>query len=1666
MPITVTIKERLVAKSEDNEGILQYWHESHKGIPVEIVNPLSEPFIENIKGNIAALKRYMETWNFHINDAGQNIKLEPLTVDLDSRAYELYMGFNFFLNDVAIKMGLSSVIDKEVATGSEATQESFAIIKNLLLKMVLKILSNKAGQDKMNIHYQTILGNFIDKLSQSKHSTEKGLFNFGKGVEATEFSKYFMKEMMLWKEKISWMVEEVATINLTKSTVEANLQNLESIQRHVLRHLYIRLSCQFLGEKVELTDFKHDWIPNFLHRVEATILNANPDSPSLELVNTTGNGSRITRERGNAVCAQLKLLKKTDEQPMKDNLGIIQELYRSLYDITVIKDAVHSIDTLVSMTGCLPFLMRYIKVEELSRYIDIYSKACMEACTDKGIEHTIIAVVCNAYTPSKEKNILPFKKLGDSDILSSMSSAIFAVLGELTRTCTTHGCASIIDDNHKFILSSFPIEKKESSLLMLQDDVPKDALLNCLGLSRAALIDLSEFLKQENNAWKRVRLEASAMLKDKSLPHQLQSFIRSKNGYFDVDVYQAPFQTLPFLADELRNVLKQNDIPSNILAISNNDLLDFVEKQNTPYLESYKKSIQEYRKSIEVSDDFLQESLMKKEFVLAWFKYWYLDTQGDLIYIPNVPTTLNILAECYNLNVIISTQDPLTKKIVDDNSNVFENSQQTIHINYTNNFPVPTPTTPQAALATPDEAPIVEDLPEDIPPVAKQNKTDLNDFLFEVLDSSIDAESKIHIFNHFLTNNSILESRGITGARDALEKANKIVSFFESSNQTLDAWFIKKSSDYVFSGILKLVEENPSLEHEELGLLIESSLQQLIRKYIVVQSTADYGNKPSVISPRIILNNATSLLLLGNDSKNNKKFLVFSEDPLFHYLGTENGDYTCFVESTCADNADSALLALDIDIRDNFMAIINESLKKPKNRAMLAIDIFQELTSHYDKHPQETIWENIALDEWVKFLQEYTRIERAIELLKNNVEKRKEYMERVKELALCRSKMLDYCASTDLGICEKYLNKCIRDNADIGKYMLRIYASEKQFSLYIYNKKNKSGLHFQEITQDESASLIYPHAQKSLHIVSTNNHYDKLNPQPSACSAREVAKSYFADLQKKLTVLTETCLLKEEQSLEDYRDTLLKFCSAPDNGKKLTIREEQMLVRSKKFLVEAKPCLSLLKEREENFVILKDKGLLAKYIPRISQLQDQMVFVDEPRDNKNRTLLYKAIENNVASLIDYFLAKDASVVSCNEGHFTVKSALPAEDCTYILEKRGNQRRSCWFLNFYEHAEATLVAVDIKEIVGLELLLSNSANSAQLEICQKARKLIQPYHEKRYVKTPLLLVEKTVGFSRDNLLYFNLLSSAQKEMCAPPHLNLKQFPALEYCLDNIISPIKITLEYYIAYQMRKLNSSFTLPLNMNLYPTLTKKDFPAGEVAMIYRAAIGALNNYNFAVFLDTLSEMAEISNYKQGGVFHYGNLYKILCKAVSWMHKNSAQYHKEYREFQILLQSNEIDISQTEKQENETDFHRKIKENADKKIKEAEKRAEDKIKEIDENAAKRIKEAEQKLNGLEKTVKEGEQKEQEMLEQFAEMLGQFAAMQEELANLKNQSQPNLGQEPKTQPGNKPKSESSEEPSGLQPLKPKGLKSDRFFSPQLPPELSGVDVLKGVTGNTK
>ena len=1537
MPITVTISKRHIARTEANQEILDLWDECEISILPEEERQkiLDESNVKKLKGNLAYIKRWFDKHDIHITDAGQNILLKELALELDYRAYVLYTRFNYFLNDVAIQIGKNPTMDAGIANPKKPIDEPYALIKTILLRMVLRILHNKGGKNEICQNHEKVFNKFIENLANTSINLNQGWASWFKGENGSKFSSSFLSRKDEWSCKISSMIGEVELINVVKNVVESNLEALIKLQLHTTRYLYFRL-LNVLDIKIGLEErdyFNDDWIIKNLPDAEQEIMNLYPVKASLSLSkdDNVSSGILVTKERQAFIIDKLEELKNLKKIQITDvEIKIILCLYKALYNLTFVINVVGSIDTLTTFTGCLPFLMKYIDAKELDRYITKFRDDCLNACTVKGLEKTIIHTLTSKNnTKDFMTEKLPFRLLDNKEILESMSESIMALFTDLTMRCKTHECDSIINENNQFLLPSNT--NKLSTVdkhirYLIKNDEPKNTLLACLDFEYNDLLKLFNYLQDEkNDAWKHVGQEAYLTLQNKKLPLGLRDLVKN---IFDITKYQEPFEKLQTLANELRVVFRVNN--EGILPKNNIDLIDFAVKKTFPYLDKYRERIKQCRNDIrQCNTSIVMAATKDKNFVLAYFQHKYLNKLSDLEYIPHMPTTIKAIAEFRQWKIIINN----------DESNSANDPIETIHVDYDSNTRIQKPSIPQIISPEPVVSEIkntdkIMDVENEQISVVNNDNTELNSLIFEAMHT-FTHEQKKNLLNFFVTDDPLIAEHGWEAANNMVESAKKSIQSVRENGKDLEGYIISDARRKILSGMLTFLQlESQPETHSEFINKTKKHFEDSINNYIEKQLPSEYQKISSEFKLQsLIYSNDYSMLLLQeiNNITDQKEFLAFTQDSHSYYMKNENGEYISFHATKGPGDGNCSLTSLDINDRSEFVATIKEALKNPrirkKARKLLGLEIrndFDGKNGIQGIHDQKEWLE--LYDIYNSYCLEADSLKRKINargfncsgtvkdlivylnkpeiqsvLTEEDVKSLNELAKLIENIQKSENGLVKYCRDP-LKI-DIYLEKLSIDKCWIGKYALHVYAHQKNFCLYIYDKQNTKS--FQEIKLDKNTSLAleYPSNNKRAYIVFINgNHFDKLQLR-NELAPNQMANGYMDILRENIKKnLSGICIPGNNQNREEYVKSLENKRDISMNEiMNLTSEEAENYAANLALIEKSQKWAEILEARE--LIYKQMENQLGSHFPKITKLKNQMILIDEVRHN-NKSLLYHFIENGITEenedMIDFILNRNASVVSQNgdSQDFIVETNKTKNCCMYVLEKNDNNQ---WTLKYYETAVTQPLVINIDDIPGLKELLQDTT-ILDSSIKQNCKKLLAPYHEKIRIKSPLSFAARNMGFYHENPLYFKLLSSAFKEALIESDKTLgSDYPIMYHFSAKFIPAILEHLDWYAAKIKKDRRESFWYRLCVDNFPR--ENQSRSRDLALIYESTIHALKTHEYKDMLLTLIAMKNNAASTSGSEL-YLNLDGILNVASNWLSSYLSQFNAEYESYHISENQN------------------------------------------------------------------------------------------------------------------------------------------------------------------
>ncbi len=1541
MPITKIIPARNVAMTSSNELILSLWARSEGFVPEDQKENVLDPAnINNLKGLSKKIIKWLAAKEIlDIGDRGQTVTIKELKLDLDSMAYDLFERITGFLVKTAKQMKLNSEIDKDLYERQEnaiALEHPYALVKEIIRRIVLKILSTKSNKDDVSNQQLKVLQDFIKELSNvEKLNFDKKFYDyfFDSQGKPSIFNKIFLQEASVWQNTIQRTVKEVELLNLTKNIIESNYAVIDSLQMHVLRFLYVRLQLA-LNQNTRTNDTTNDWLRESVRNAEEKIIALMDKQQRLIHTASYNDDStlslQVTRERKELVCIALKKVKKVNEH----NISLITNLYDALYNITFSKNLTGLIDRLTTLTGCLPFLWKYINADELERYILLYAKECLNACTREGLADTSINMITisNGEPCLDKLKKLPFSKLGESEILDAMSTYIMALMAEITRSCDTNNCITIINEPHTLLTftpsriepSLLTVRQKEMSMAMIPCNNPvpiqeaiiiKSSFLDSLNISREHLRELYQHFQNESESpdkslWRFVGRELYEVYKGKELSIDFQCYLKdSLNGksFFEEDVYQAAFVALYCLAYRLREELKKHGVHADVWQKSNYDLLLYVDKQNFPWLNKYKSTIEDCKQALDDADLMLADATQNKSFVLAYFEYWYLYQQGDLIYKPCVPTTIKSLAEYYKLQVIVIKPLP---DIENDDINSCKEPQKIIHIGFDNHSIAMTELKKSDSLIVTIKNDVL------INQDNNQDKKDLYKLLFDVQNNVADFNSRKEIFDYFITDKSEIASRGIMNAKYLLDSARSSAQTYQSK-MDINRYFLHSAKVFIFSGMLEFVIKYPcNLISKSYQEMVNSEINNLITRYMNDQIFKDYEAYSS--ERKIVMGNTKFTLSLMQQSVTNEtEFLAFRNN--YYYLHVSDDKYQCFEKISVAPDGNCALYALDIDTRDNFIDVLKKAVLVKENREVLALEICNELSARcFEGREVSTEWKSLhkkyemlnnelsalrkkfsdqglickeSNDDLASLLDDKDKftVEMTADALK--------FQEKLREYKILEKQRRDYCVQPST--INMYVNELARKDNLIGKHALYIYCKQINTLIHIYDEQNTTL--FNELKLDKETSLTnLSNPRGSKFIIKKKEHFDKLSSRNFI--PQNDARSYLENLKKRISEDAVICRAAIGKSTDDYEKNLQRDYQALKGNMSLMAKDIKELAALNHSINQVGNISDIEKDRNKLYAEISKNKLLVSYIPLINKCQNQLVLIDEPRDpNTDNTLLYDAIEKNDMEMAKFLLDKKASVASQNgkmDFDLTVRSPVRC-DHTYFLEKiPGNK----WKLQYYLKADLNPVIVPTEDIIGLDQLLKNKIkfNADDIAACKRC---IRPYHEKRQSKFPLILVAKNVskklGFNQDRSLYFSMLSRAQEEVSFNSDVWSNNYPYSSHLCNHFIVPITHHLSEYTLIQKKRSNSNVK-----RATATMYSGEDQARivELALAYLAVIEAVKTNDYIALVDSLCLIHNNARSRDGSKLHT-RLAKILQKAYAWKMAHSRELNLEMKDWDKNINS-------------------------------------------------------------------------------------------------------------------------------------------------------------------
>lgn len=1563
MPNEVDSEKRLVAGTEINLEILEAWDRIENECQInddEKEKILDEGNRVKLKGYAASIQRYAKTWDLHIKDAGHAIKIKPIRRSLDERAYQLYNQFSGYLASVAMKMELGSFIDDDMIDNKKILIEPYALVKVILLRMALKILSSNGPKNDSALHHLHVMEKFIQYLSVTRALTRLQRWNLlDNGESASPFSIHFISTVPDWIGNMKKMAKEIQSINLVKTVVESIQVELKKCQYDTMRFLYMRLKKAWGGEEVRSSDFVEIWIPSVLQATEEMILGqASSDNKSLVRSTMQEDDSMqaiLARARGESVCARLRIA--------EEEMQCIRALYRALYNISHIKRVVGYVDELTTLTGCVPFFYENIQVKQLDGYIADYIEDCHLACHIKGLEDTIIGDVIVSTSGSSIMHQRPsFSMLTEYEVQGSMSYQIRNVLRKMNTECQANGTRCIFKNESQLLQISdiqpvhvFPETRELTGQAREVDLVkqlpPMHTLLSCLNFNREHLEKLYVWISTPTNKnWLYVKNEAYMSLSGRRLPSALCDLLRSNNVGIDWETYNVSFRKLSMLANDMRISLRKSCEPAYITAQSDMDLVFDEQGYNPDSLKSFATRVDDYKISSQKSCEIFAEAMNCHDFIMAYFQYHYICKQRDLVYIPGLPTTIKALAEYHSLNLVMYNPASKVSGIEVDTCNS-SGKGRVIKINVlTNTIVRDKPKKDKQCnlvnTGIPKSKKTAMHVTVSQPSVEKNDKTSTYKILFDLIkDRGVGTDAKKEVINYLLLGDRALLSIDEDYVKRKVSDARSKLVLLKNENQDFEELILEKARKYIFSGMKKFSDDNNDKNQKYFYELAVNKYNELVASYIYQEIFVDYYSVCKKIQPEICIGDRFFNLYLQYSKRGDSEFFAFSTDKNTYYTETARGEYEGFTARFLNEDASDALLELGIPNHNDLTEVLKKSISDNSCRKLIARDVCHQFKLDSEKNEHVN-------SEWKKLYKKYHRLNQAsskirqvfddcgfyyqgsssdfakylndeIMHLLSSSEKKEAigFKACVDELREQEESMISYCATESF--VESYISHLSKDVFP-GRYALHVYAKIRDLSLFVYDKANSNGVQRITLDGDASISLVGSERYKK-HIMFDNSRFYIIVPHQDDFSPKNVATIYLNNLNHTLLDSTSVCVDKNKP-IDEYADILDKHLLFLDK-KNIDIDKQREIKECNTDIEKEENWLSLVVQRKKILDAMKDKNEITLYYNRLKEVSDQAVLIDEPRDEDNQTLLACAVKMKDEELVQYLLDRDADQAVSYVPNFSVmfrypqSMVVPFIPCyTYLIEL--NQCNE-WVVNYYGEEGSNPAVILFENIDGLYDLLKSAENQDLVnhhQTLKECYRLITPYHEKVQLQSAMIVAAQTIAFDDSNLIFFKLLSGINTKLIDSHEANAMKlkgkYPKLHKFFTSFYREIVEHLGEYIDDRIDK-RDRYIVHLGNTIYTLIYGQNYArAKELSLVLHEMVAAMQTSHYALLLDNLSVIIKHADKPDKSFLHLG-LKKIIDKAMEWKMLNSKSLEEEYQKFKKfqceddkeLIDGFEIDVN-------------------------------------------------------------------------------------------------------------------------------------------------------------
>ncbi len=1524
-------KERSIAKTAHNYEILSIWSEVQQQFLADLD---SEDFHYQkdkeqaivLDSNGAKVFSWLYEKNIHLGDAGTKIILKSLHVPMDIASENFLRDFTHFLTDAALSMGLNADIDKDLTDSCVNCDNEYALIIEIMERTAAEILSSEGERNVKNKRFLSIFTTMIERFSSlSWLSTDKAFFS-GK-ITATSFTKHFLGEIEPWTNSLNFKLEEGKILNIVKNTIHNNQSYLITLKEKVQRYLYIHLTSAINSISPTPSECLPKWIDPAITQIEKQIFSSRTNGNCLEtnkgdlnlILATNGSNSLIQKQKGIEFCIILREQYGVEEE----HVEIIRNLYEALHSIEGMVNVVERIDSLTGFMGCVPFLFKGINTIKLDSCLDICITKSNNACVKEYLKDSIITIV-----ESRNAAVGQYKKLTFDNIMThraALTRGIRTTLLELEASCIYYGFEGVLDSSFLEGIKSITLyndlpaikdtpEVEEKKAMVLKSY----SLLGAIEAPRENLYRLWKIIQDDKDdvLWKYIQQEAFHTLTDKELPTRLVTCLLEQiHSQSTVAIYNRPFIELNKICEDIRNDIFEDS--EKYLSKKDIDLIQYLKQNKSPYLQPYIKELQAYQKNVNESNLMLTEAVNHKKFILAYFSYYYLENQNDLVYIPFIPTTIKALAETMGIAVIIH-ESTKTSNSNPDNTNSCAEPKKVFDIVYDNNSYVPFTVTVKT---------ISSEIVLPIVPVIKQDKSAFYAFLFNTINNEeLTSANKRKILEYYLTKDNSLAEVGIQASLQMIKAAESTLNQFNKDNKNLDSEFLAKGLDYIYSKLVAHISAmNPATVIKKSLITELSNLLTLWKdKYIDDHIVDTYLNSPYLYYPMIHFKNSPLLVLaIENAPSNAPLLLAFKTDSGLHYLKKPDGTYSSFKEQIIKGEA--VLNSVKIPEIKNLIETLNKAIKNSEHRALLAIDIKNAYKTYSLPEQKLSIntpkeWNNL-FDLYIELKNKLEELERypafslilngnqyepkqlldilngpvvSQRLTKEELQKVIELEATIRELDQLNENMNKYCAKKS--VCEHYINLLNKEQLGVGRYALNIYAREHAFSLIIYNTlRIDTGISF--ITKDNHASYHLPTSNSVVQIIyKSENHFDILTSIPQEPTPQLLMAGYVEQLRTKLTEnVKKYNSMKEGEPLSAYNKQIKVHANNAIALASLTEIEKQTVLKCNEIMSGGFELQKELIERQTKWNSLISENQLARWIPLLQPYNDMMVLADEARNDKNETMLYQSIQNNELSLINSLLAHGACVTTINGDACTIlpEGSILSNKAIYLL---GLTAETKWSLSYYSTPTTPVKFVPISKVTGLESALKELDSPENAINQYEVISLIEGYHAKNKLQTSLMLAARKVGFSETNSLFFTLLNCASEEAQSKTE-EVKEYRTLKYFSTNVTPKFSTQLQSYKNLQEERVKSLlYQCAKSISYLFSMDLSQIRAEELAFAFEYLVNGEKTHNYREMVDHFRGLLNKMELKTRSEL-YLRLEQTLEEAESWMTTNTLNYHQDFKNY-------------------------------------------------------------------------------------------------------------------------------------------------------------------------